>query len=623
MRNVYIGHSYQRKTRSSDWLIRLIRQHSKSLDVIWDEEWIGGPPVPYDDILKNDYDRIFVFQLPYVVSKLAAKASERLFFIPMYDGTIGLSDAFWRSLNDTRILNLSWVLHTKLSALGLQSEHAQYFPNPALYKTTDNFSKLHGFFWLRRPNLSWPIVRELAFRNKWSSFHFHNAPDPDLHDPVRAETAQVPAHDRTHFHMTFSGWQKDRSSFNTILNKANIVFASRRAEGIGMLFLEAMARGQCVVAPNGPTYSEYITHEVSGLLYNPDDPRPIDFASAKTLGIAARRKIEIGYSNWKYDLKERLPEFLLGGAHPNRPIKHRQRITALPNSTNKIATRHQRALTKTKGQKLQNNPLVTVAIVIRNAATHFEKTLQSIVSQTYPNIEVVVVDGASTDGTVGLIKKNSRFITKWISEPDDGPYDGMNKASRLAQGHWTIYMNAGDLFYSSNAILNALRWAPNNVDFIIGHHIYCADGIEHLSKANHFDRTWRLIRTKNFGSDWLGGLPCHQATFTKTTLLVSNGGYRYAEFPVAADHEFTHRMKKKGATFFHCDEIIAIYYNGGFSQQNSVQCHRDWWHIAHMYGKNIDRIDRYFWRTFSLSRKHKMFSRLILGVRSFLKPLFG
>lgn len=129
-------------------------------------------------------------------------------------------------------------------------------------------------------------------------------PDPDLSDVMSDEDRRISEGDSTKYKMLITTWQNDALFFERIAREANVFFAPRRLEGIGMSFLEAMARGQCVVAPNFPTHSEYITHNVSGLLYDPDKPEPLDFKCAKQLGAAARRHMEYGYVRWQNDLRK-------------------------------------------------------------------------------------------------------------------------------------------------------------------------------------------------------------------------------------------------------------------------------------------------------------------------------
>ena len=100
---------------------------------------------------------------------------------------------------------------------------------------------------------------------------------------------------------------------------------------------------------------------------------------------------------------------------------------------------------------------VTVVTVVFNDAAHIESTMLSVIGQTYKNIEYIVIDGKSNDGTTDLIKRYSDKITKWISEPDKGIYDAMNKGLALATGDYVIFMNSGDKFIDKMASVEEIK----------------------------------------------------------------------------------------------------------------------------------------------------------------------
>lgn len=113
--------------------------------------------------------------------------------------------------------------------------------------------------------------------------------------------------------------------------------------------------------------------------------------------------------------------------------------------------------------------LISVVTVCYNAADTIEKTMLSVLNQTYHDIEYIIIDGGSTDGTVEIIRKYADRIAYWVSEPDKGIYDAMNKGIKVATGEWINFMNAGDEFVDAN-VLDKLFFAKTvaNVDVIYG-----------------------------------------------------------------------------------------------------------------------------------------------------------
>jgi glycosyltransferase involved in cell wall biosynthesis len=107
-----------------------------------------------------------------------------------------------------------------------------------------------------------------------------------------------------------------------------------------------------------------------------------------------------------------------------------------------------------KKRKARNLPMVTVVTVVLNGAEHVESTIRSVIGQDYPDIEYLIMDGGSTDGTLDIIKRHKASIAGIISEPDNGLYDAMNKAAAVAKGEWILFMNAGDTFYSAACFPN-------------------------------------------------------------------------------------------------------------------------------------------------------------------------
>jgi putative colanic acid biosynthesis glycosyltransferase len=102
-------------------------------------------------------------------------------------------------------------------------------------------------------------------------------------------------------------------------------------------------------------------------------------------------------------------------------------------------------------------PLITIITVVFNGAGTLERTLRSVANQTYGNIEYVVIDGRSSDGTIDLIQKYADVIDYWISEADNGIYDAMNKGVAASSGDYIMFLNADDFFYSSSIVSTVAR----------------------------------------------------------------------------------------------------------------------------------------------------------------------
>jgi glycosyltransferase involved in cell wall biosynthesis len=219
-------------------------------------------------------------------------------YIPMFDqfglfrNAFGDLSAFWRPFRGSKVLSFSTFVHAWAVGHGIASYFARYYPE--VPQDRRGAEGLHGFFWLRRElELGWTHVRTLIGTTAFETFHLHLAGDPGF-PPVQSP----PDGDLSSYNVTISTWFEDRSDFDEVLRRANVYFAPRLSEGIGQSFLEAMARGQCVVAPDGPTMNEYIVHGVNGLLYDLRYPQALDFSDVARLGREAQRGILAGRARW-------------------------------------------------------------------------------------------------------------------------------------------------------------------------------------------------------------------------------------------------------------------------------------------------------------------------------------
>lgn len=212
---------------------------------------------------------------------------------------------------------------------------------------------------------------------------------------------------------------------------------------------------------------------------------------------------------------------------------------------------------RTKGyykKSYRDKPLITVITVVYNDRVHLEETILSVINQPYDNIEYVIIDGESADGTLELIKKYEDCIDHWVSEPDNGLYDAMNKGWRLANREGSIlYLGAGDKLLSLPADLSRLK--NNQV-------IY---GKVQLGNS-------RLFKSRvNIELKFANTLH-HQA------LLIPKKLHEDPPFDttcrIYADFDFNQRLLKQSTDFFYAKDFLAYAMPGGVSKIYSREAYK-------------------------------------------------
>ena len=151
------------------------------------------------------------------------------------------------------------------------------------------------FFWPRKTDLGWSVIRPLLEGHPWQGLHLHVTE----HEAVL--TAGLTEAERAQFSITQTRWFAEKDDYVKALADCQVFLAPRRTEGIGMSFLEAMALGLAVVAPDGATMNEYIQHGVNGFLYDPAHPRVPDWSLAEACGKQARLSLQEIRTKWERD----------------------------------------------------------------------------------------------------------------------------------------------------------------------------------------------------------------------------------------------------------------------------------------------------------------------------------
>ena len=238
-----------------------------------------------------------------------------------------------------------------------------------------------------------------------------------------------------------------------------------------------------------------------------------------------------------------------------------------------------------------SRPRISVVTIALNAAVDLPLTLESIVAQDYPELERVVVDGASWDNSHHVLDRYRGSIETIVSRPDAGIYYAMNAILDSLQGEYVIFMNAGDQFYSDNAVSRMVS-AIELADIFYGDHIYVHDRIESLRRSAPIEVIADRLRTGAVDGAWLNAIPGHQATFARVDLLRK---LRFdTRLRISADHDLLFRAYAAGARLQYVDEIVCHYHGGGFSMLMGERTTLEGASIYRSFSDHPEKVDRLF-----------------------------
>ncbi|WP_432748534.1 glycosyltransferase family 2 protein [Pectinatus frisingensis] len=219
---------------------------------------------------------------------------------------------------------------------------------------------------------------------------------------------------------------------------------------------------------------------------------------------------------------------------------------------------------------------ISIITVSYNAVKTIEQTIQSVLKQTYDNIEYIIIDGGSTDGTVDVIKKYEDKIAHWVSEPDDGIYDAMNKGIDAASGDYVYFLNDGDHFYNKNTIQMFFGKLRDT-----GLYIFCGRIIQ---------TDYNLLLMRRYGcklscSQILEGyMPPHQGMFIPVSLAKK---YKFdTTYKIAADFDLLTRLLANKIKIKFFEDIIAFHEENGISGAicNQEQLYKEYKNILFKLG---------------------------------------
>lgn len=209
---------------------------------------------------------------------------------------------------------------------------------------------------------------------------------------------------------------------------------------------------------------------------------------------------------------------------------------------------------------MQEKISISVITVCYNVAGEIGHTLQSVASQTYPHIQYIVVDGASTDGTVALIEQYQGNIDLFISEPDRGIYDAMNKGIQAATGDYLCFMNAGDTFHSPTTLSEVFAQIKSPLPDVI----YGETNI--VDENRQFLRPRRLSTPEQltYRSFLKGMVVCHQSFYPRRDLVPCyNLGYRFS-----SDFDWCLNILSNAQHTYNSRLILTDYLSEGATTRN-------------------------------------------------------
>ncbi len=215
------------------------------------------------------------------------------------------------------------------------------------------------------------------------------------------------------------------------------------------------------------------------------------------------------------------------------------------------------------------NPKLSVVTIVYNNVNDIERTMLSVLNQSYQNIEYIIIDGLSGDGTLDIINKYQSRVSKLISEKDEGIYDAMNKGIALATGDYIIFMNSGDEFYAADTVENVFSTEPD-ADIYYGETEMINSAGESLGQRRHKAPetfTWRDFK--------LGMSISHQAIYIKRALVEPYD----RQYQLSADIDWIIRAAKKAKKIVNVHQYVAKYLIGGMSKKRHRQSLNERFHI--------------------------------------------
>ncbi|MEN8154845.1 MAG: glycosyltransferase family 2 protein [Acidobacteriota bacterium] len=206
----------------------------------------------------------------------------------------------------------------------------------------------------------------------------------------------------------------------------------------------------------------------------------------------------------------------------------------------------------------KKKPVLSIITVVKNGEQYLSQTIKSVIDQKFEGLEYIIIDGGSTDKSIEIIKKYEDKIDKWISEPDSGIYDAMNKGLALSSGEWVWYINSDDYLEGG-----AVKFIFNNnsalimdAGIIYGNLRRIGDGYNYSVKQRNLKDLNKIITFS------------HPSTLIRRGLLEDAGGFDL-RYKLVSDYDLIYRIAKMGPEVVYINKTFANMRHGGASERLS------------------------------------------------------
>lgn len=210
---------------------------------------------------------------------------------------------------------------------------------------------------------------------------------------------------------------------------------------------------------------------------------------------------------------------------------------------------------------MSSSPLISIITVVYNDEAHIEKTIQSVLGQSYEHIEYLIIDGASTDATLEIIRRHGDRV-KLISEKDGGIYDAMNKGLRAASGDYVWFINSGDEVYSRETVEEMTQTLSDKPEVVYGGTMIIAEDGTEIG-----DRRLKPPENLSWKSFRQGMIVCHQSLVIRRDVAVEFD----LTYTIAADFDWAIRSLRKVGKLRHTGMVLSRFMEGGLSGTSHIR----------------------------------------------------